>query len=99
MDTLDTTVDPARFTHFAGTYDFRPSGPPIKITREADHLYAQFGETPRHEIFPASPTAFFWKEINAQITFNAAPGGSVESATVHVPGGKDVTGRRTETVP
>jgi hypothetical protein len=52
-----------------------------------------------HEIFPASPTAFFWKEINAQITFNAASGGSVESATVHVPGGKDVTGRRTETVP
>jgi hypothetical protein len=99
MDTLDTTVDPASFTHFAGTYDFRASGPPIKITRGADHLYAQFGETPRHEIFPASPTAFFWKEINAQITFNAAPGGSVESATVHVPGGKDVTGRRTETVP
>jgi hypothetical protein len=35
----------------------------------------------------------------ATVRPDPGPGGSVESATVHVPGGKDVTGRRNDPAP
>ena len=43
--------------------------PPLTITKEGDHLYAQLTGQPRLEIFPRSVTEFFYKVVQATITF------------------------------
>ena len=41
----------------------------LTVTKEGDRLLAQLTGQPKFEIFPRSETEFFWKVVNAQVTF------------------------------
>jgi serine-type D-Ala-D-Ala carboxypeptidase/endopeptidase len=62
------TVDPKIFDGYVGTYQLAP-GVVFTITRDANHLYAQLTRQQTFEIFPESETDFFYKVVDAQITF------------------------------
>lgn len=41
----------------------------MTVTRDGDRLYAQLGGQPRVRIYPESPTEFFYKAVEARLTF------------------------------
>jgi len=49
-------------------------------------VFAQLTGQPKLEIFPNSPTEFYWKFVNAQVTFVKDPAGKVTKAIHHQAG-------------
>jgi hypothetical protein len=52
----------------------------LTVTREGGRLFAQRGGEDKHEIFPTSEINFFWKDMDARITFVKNPTGKVTKA-------------------
>ncbi len=75
---------------YAGTYDL--AGTRFVFTREGDRLYAQLGDQPRFRVYPYAPDAFFWKVVDARVTFTVEKG-KATSAVLHQ-NGRDVTALR-----
>ena len=71
-------IDPSILDSYVGEYDFGRAI--MKITKEGDHLFAQMADQPKFEIFPRSDTEFFWKVVNAQVTFIKDDNGIVTRA-------------------
>ena len=90
----DVVVAPEILQTFVGKYQLAPSFI-ITITRDGEKLMAQATGQPGFEIFPMSETKFFFKVVDAQITFNLNEAGEVESLTLHQ-GGRNVPGRKVE---
>jgi len=82
-----TAVSVARETLAAivGRYDY--NGPVMTITQDGDRVFAQLALQPRFEIYPKSDTEFFWKVVDAQITFVKDASGKVVGAVHHQGGG------------
>jgi D-alanyl-D-alanine-carboxypeptidase/D-alanyl-D-alanine-endopeptidase len=78
-------MDPAKFDAFVGRYRLAPSVT-IEITRKGDHLLAQLTGQPANEIFPAGDTEFFWKVVDAQLTFDPGADGRAKSLVLHQAG-------------
>jgi hypothetical protein len=74
-------VDPAVYDAYVGEYKLENIGI-MKVVRENDHLYVHVGEQPRTEIFPRTPTEFFLKIVQADITFTKDNEGKVTSLTL-----------------
>ncbi|HEY6456840.1 MAG TPA: serine hydrolase [Steroidobacteraceae bacterium] len=83
----DQNVDAGSYDAFVGRYSFGKDGPWMSITHDGRHLYAQYGTGPTYEIFPDSPTEFFWNTTNARIAFNRGRNGLVADATLHLQNG------------
>src|SRR5208283_1637609 len=66
-DVAEAKVDPAVYDSLVGRYDF-DNPRVLRVTREGSHLFAQFAGR-NCEIFPKSETEYFWKVMNAQVTF------------------------------
>ena len=84
---VDTTVDANIYDDYVGRYDY--GGPILTVTREGDRLFAQLGGQPNFEIFPKSKNEFFWKVVDAQVTFVRNEKGEVTQA-VHYQGGNEI---------
>jgi hypothetical protein len=84
---IDINVDPRTYDAFVGQYAFAKGAPLMSITRRGRHLFSQYGSGPTYEIFPDSPTEFFWITTNAKVTFNRDRDGAVTGATMHLRGG------------
>ena len=67
----------------------------VLITIEGEQLFAQYGQQPKCEIFPESEDRFFWKAVDAQVTFERDHGGNVTSL-VHHQNGSDARGEKLE---
>src|SRR5262245_10926220 len=80
-------VDPSTYDAFTGKYDYGQGKAILTVTREGNQLFAQLTGQPRFEIFPSSATEFFWKVVNAKITFVKNDAGKVIRA-IHEQGGK-----------
>lgn len=80
-------VDSRLYDAYAGRYDYGGGKAIMAVTREGDRLFAQLTGQPRFEIFPKSETEFFWKAVNARVTFVKDSGGKVRKA-VHEQGGR-----------
>ncbi|HIN30624.1 TPA: DUF3471 domain-containing protein [Candidatus Poribacteria bacterium] len=78
----DKTVDIS--DDYIGQYDY--AGGIMTITRERDQLFAQLTGQPKFEIFPKSETEFFWKVVDAQITFVRNKKGEVAHIIHHQSG-------------
>ena len=63
------------------------------IARDGDHLTAQLTGQPAFEIFGQSATAFFWKVVDAQVSFDVGADGRATALTLHQ-NGRDLPGRR-----
>ena len=70
-------------TAYAGVYEFAP-GWELRVTTQNGALYgvSSLGGTPAR-LWPESPTEFFLKETDAQITFTRNSSGAVTGAVVH----------------
>lgn len=90
-------VDPAIFDAYVGRYDYSGgTGQAIlTVTREGDQLFTQLTGQPKFEIFPSSESEFFWKIVNAQVTFVRDADGKVVKA-IHRQAGGTIEAPRVE---
>jgi hypothetical protein len=61
------TLNPAILDKYIGEYSLGPAT--FSISREGDHLMFTAPGQPKVEAFPESETVFFFKIIDAQVTF------------------------------
>jgi CubicO group peptidase (beta-lactamase class C family) len=90
---VDPSVSPAAFDALVGRYDYGMAV--MTVTKDGRHLYAQLGGQPRFEIFPKSGTEFFWKVVDAQVTFVKDNQGKVIKA-IHHQNGQTINAPRLE---
>lgn len=88
----EVRVDPSILAEYVGQYQFAP-GAIFDITLEGDQLKAKLGNQPTFPVFPESETKFFYKVVEAQLTFVRDDTGEVSSLILHQ-GGKDQRARR-----
>ena len=55
----------------------------FKVTRQDDHLFIQLTGEETVQLFPESPTKFFYKTVPAQISFNADAQGRATGLVLH----------------
>ena len=55
----------------------------LTVTRDGDQIYAQLTGQPKFDIFPKSATDYYWKVVNAQVTFIKDASGKVIKAIHH----------------
>lgn len=75
---VDKAVAFSKYDDYVGKYDYK--GGIMTIRREGDHLFARLATQPEFEIFPKSENEFFWKVVDAQITFVRNENGEVAYA-------------------
>lgn len=78
----EITLDPKRFDGYVGQYQLAPNFI-LTITREGDALFAQATGQPKVQIFPEGEREFFYKVVDAQITFDTDSAGRATSLTLH----------------
>jgi CubicO group peptidase (beta-lactamase class C family) len=78
----EVNVDPAVLEKYAGRYQLAPTFI-ITVVREGGHLYAQATGQPRFEIFAEDDRNFFYKVVDAQITFVVDATGRATSLVLH----------------
>ena len=83
----EVRVDASNYAALLGRYDYGQGQAILTVTREGDKLFAQLTGQPKFEIYPKSATEFFWKVVDAQITFVKDDSGKVIKA-VHHQGGR-----------
>jgi len=77
-----TNVSPQLLDRLVGTYQLAP-GFLIHVSRQEDHLFAQATGQERFEIFPESDRDFFFRVVDAVITFDAETQGSATQLILH----------------
>jgi CubicO group peptidase (beta-lactamase class C family) len=92
----EVAVDPAVLQTYVGVYALSPFFT-ITVTLEDGQLMAQATGQDKYPIFAASPTEFFYKVVNAQITFEVTKDGAVERMVLHQ-NGADAPGVRTDSI-
>ena len=78
----EAAVDPKIFDGYVGQYQLAPNFI-LTITREGDKLFAQATGQSNLQIFPESEREFFYKVVDAQITFETDSAGKATGLTLH----------------
>ncbi|HEV8073402.1 MAG TPA: serine hydrolase [Opitutaceae bacterium] len=89
------TVPVAALAAIEGRYDYGPMV--LVVTREGNRVFAQLGLQPRFEFFPKSETEFFWKVVDAEVTFVKDANGKVVRA-IHHQNGRTIYAPRLEDI-
>ncbi|HET6880678.1 MAG TPA: serine hydrolase [Pirellulales bacterium] len=87
-------LDPSAFDGLVGVYRLSPELQ-LTITREDNRLFSAVSERSKDELFPESETEFFYKAVDAQITFVRDHKGRATRLILHQ-GGADTVGVRGE---
>ena len=88
----ERTLEAKVLDGYVGHYELTPTAI-FAVTREADQLYAQLTNQPRFALYPKSNTEFFYKIVDAQITFETDPQGRANTLILHQ-GGRDQKAKR-----
>ena len=75
-------LDPKIYDLYVGQYQLAPNFT-LTITKENDRLMAQASGQPKFELFPESEIKFFFKVVDAQITFSKNDKGEITHLTLH----------------
>jgi len=75
---VDATVTGDMLAAYVGRYDYQ--GAVMTVVQDGNRLFAQLTGQEAYEIFPKSPTEFFWKVVDAQVTFVKSADGEVTHA-------------------
>ncbi|MDB6066153.1 MAG: serine hydrolase [Pedosphaera sp.] len=86
------TLDPKIYDAYAGKYELAP-GALFTLRRDGSQLMAQLTGQPSFEVFPESQTDFFYKVVDAQLTFVKDGRGQVNSLILHQ-NGQELTAKR-----
>jgi serine-type D-Ala-D-Ala carboxypeptidase/endopeptidase len=87
-------IDPKVLSAYVGRYSLTPRFV-LTVTAQDGHLMVQATGQTGHEVFPESDTRFFYRVVDAQITFERAPGGTASALILHQNG----SDRRAERLP
>ena len=85
-------VDAATLNAYVGEYEIAP-GFVLTVTLEGSRLITQATGQGKVEIFPSSPTEFFLRVVDAQITFVKDASGAVTGLVLHQ-GGRDMPAKK-----
>jgi CubicO group peptidase (beta-lactamase class C family) len=88
----EVPVDPKILADYAGKYELAP-GVVLDVAVKEGHLACQLAAQPRLDVYAESDTKFFYKVVDAQLTFVRNAAGKVESVVLHQ-GGVDQTAKR-----
>jgi serine-type D-Ala-D-Ala carboxypeptidase/endopeptidase len=86
------SIDPVKLSAYAGRYPLTPQFV-LTVTAKDGHLMVQATGQDEYEVFPESDTRFFYRIVNAQITFELGPDGTATALVLHQ-NGKDQRGLR-----
>jgi serine-type D-Ala-D-Ala carboxypeptidase/endopeptidase len=75
-------IDPKILGAYVGRYALTPRFV-LTVTTKDGHLMVQATGQDENEVFPASETRFFYRVVDAQITFKRAPDGTVPALVLH----------------
>jgi len=85
-------VAPALLANYVGRYELGPELQ-LTVTAEADQLYVQLSGQARLPAFAETPTSFFLRVVDAQVSFETGPDGKATGLVLHQ-GGSDIAGTR-----
>ena len=88
----EVPVDPAVLATYAGRYEISPTFI-LTVRPDGGHLYIQATAQAEFEVYAESETEFFYRVVNAQVTFDRPEGGAAPSLTLHQ-NGKHMPGKR-----
>lgn len=89
---VEVSVDPKILEQYAGRYELAP-GVMFDVQLKDGQLQVQITAQPRFPVFPQAENKFFYKVVEAQLTFKKDESGKVNSLILHQ-GGMDQTARR-----
>jgi hypothetical protein len=75
-------IDAATARDYVGKYQFA-AGPELDVTLSGDQLSAQLSAQPSVPIYPERKDAFFYKVVDAQLTFERDAQGKVVAVVLH----------------
>jgi hypothetical protein len=78
----EVSVDLPTLDRYVGKYQLR-SYFVLTVTREGSQLYAQITGQPKLPVYAEAPNKFFWKVVDAEMTFAVSGSGPAASATLH----------------
>ena len=87
-------VDSKLFAGYVGQYQLTPKFI-LSVTTEGGRLFAQATGQPKAEVFPMSDKEFFYKVVDARITFETDPEGKATSLILNQ-GGANLAAKRLE---
>jgi hypothetical protein len=94
----EITLTAEQLKPFVGRYSLAPEVN-VDITLEGNQLQTQLTGQPKFPLFAESPTAFFLKAVEAEVTFQKDASGKVTELTIHQ-GGRDTVAKKvSDTVP
>ena len=79
----EVTLDQKVLEGYVGRYEFVPGGVAVTITRQEARLFAQITGQPAVEVFASGPRDFFYKVVNAQLTFEVGGDGRATAVVLH----------------
>jgi len=85
-------LDTATFDQYVGDYELGP-GFVLTISREGDKFIGQATGQPKIEIFPSTPTEFFIKVVDAQLSIQKDASGKVIGLVLHQ-GGQNIPAKK-----
>jgi len=87
-------IDPAVLDGLVGRYELVPDFI-LTVRRQGDSLFIQATNQPELEVYPRSATEFFYKVVDAQITFTIDDNGNATQLTLHQ-NGQNMDAKRIE---
>jgi serine-type D-Ala-D-Ala carboxypeptidase/endopeptidase len=87
----EVQVDPAVLATYAGRYEISPTFI-LTVRPDGGRLFIQ-GTQAEFEVYAESETEFFYRVVDAQVSFARPEGGVAPSLTLHQ-NGKDMSGKR-----
>lgn len=90
--TTELTLEPKILDGYVGHYELTPTAV-FSVTRDGGQLYVQLTDQPRAAVYPKTNTEFFYKIVDAQITFETDPQGHANTLILHQ-GGRDQRAKR-----
>jgi D-alanyl-D-alanine-carboxypeptidase/D-alanyl-D-alanine-endopeptidase len=89
----EMSLEPALLQQYVGTY--AAAGVTFTVTLRGTALYAQLTGQPAVPVYASAKNEFFYKIVDAQITFGRDASGAVTSLTLHQ-NGRDLRATRTQ---
>jgi CubicO group peptidase (beta-lactamase class C family) len=94
LERKEVRLTPEQLERCVGRYELVP-GFVLDVTREGDRLFSQATGQPKVEIFAGSEREFFFKVVDAQVTFQLVATGPADGLVLHQ-GGRDMKAKRLE---
>jgi serine-type D-Ala-D-Ala carboxypeptidase/endopeptidase len=91
---VEVPVDPGLLARYVGKYELAP-GVLFDVALQGEGLAIQLADQPQLRVYPESENRFFYKAVEAQVTFVVEDSGEVTGLVLHQ-GGIDQTARKIE---